>query len=113
MKSATFSAIALAIASAVAAPAFAADTGLTREQVRSQLEAAVRSGDTVANSETGLTFNQMYPQNYTGQAAVAQAKTRADVKGELAEAVRTGNVIANSESGQTLSQTYPGQYAAQ
>ena len=98
MKSATFSAIALAIAAATSGAAFAADSGLTREQVRAELIQAQQNGDIVGNGETGETLREMFPGRYPA-ANVAQGKTRAEVQAELIAAQRNGDVVGNNWEG--------------
>ena len=58
-----FAAIALTIASGliVATPSFA---DVTREQVEAELAAAIRDGDMMADGETGLKLNELYPDRY-------------------------------------------------
>ena len=50
----------------------------------------MRSGDLIADGETGARFNQLYPSLYAQQATVG--KTRAEVKAELAAAIRNGEL---------------------
>ena len=61
-----FAATALILASGLIAgtPAFA---GVTSEQVRAELSAAVRSGDVMAGGEIGLKLNELYPSRYPAQ----------------------------------------------
>jgi predicted RNase H-like HicB family nuclease len=113
MKS-RLSVVALALSSLVAGHAVAADTasvGKTRAEVRAELAQAVRSGDLIANGETGQRFNEIAPHLYP-QPVVVGAKSRAEVKAELAEAIRTGDLIANGEIGLRFNQISPAQYAA-
>lgn len=112
MKSTTFTAIALAMVAATAAPAFAQDGALTREQVRAELAEAIRTGNIVGDGQTGQKLNEMFPGSYPAQAVVAQGKSRADVKAELAEAVRSGDMLADGETGQKLNQLFPNRYPA-
>ncbi|MDT4855472.1 hypothetical protein FQZ97_898260 [compost metagenome] len=83
---------------------------MTRAEVQAELREAVRTGDIVANAETGEKLNQVYPGRYTE--AVAQGKTRAEVRAELIEAQRTGDIVANGETGQKLNELYPNRYSA-
>ena len=66
------SVVAIALSTLVAGHALAADpsTAKTREQVRAELIEAQRNGDLIADGETGLRFNQLYPHLYP-QATVA------------------------------------------
>jgi hypothetical protein len=83
----------------------------TREQVKAELAEAIRTGDVLANGESGLKLNELYPQRYP-RAPAAVAATRAKVKSELAEAIRTGEMIANGESGLKLNEEFPQRYPA-
>lgn len=106
------SVVAIALSTLVAGHALAADPAAakTREQVRAELAQAVRSGDLIADGETGARFNQLFPAQYAQQATVG--KTRAEVKAELAEAVRNGDLIADGETGAKFKDVAPTQYAA-
>ena len=81
----------------------------TREQVRAELDEAIRTGDMIAG-ESGLKLNELYPQRYPA-VAVLPAKTREQVKAELADAIHTGDMIAG-ESGLKLNELYPQRYPA-
>jgi hypothetical protein len=39
--------------------------GKTREQVKAELAEAIRTGDIIANGETGLKLNEEFPQRYS------------------------------------------------
>ena len=89
-----FTAIALIIASGlIAGTSFA---GVSREQVKAELAQAVRSGDMLADGETGLKLNELYPDRYPAKQMQA-GLTRVQVKAELAEALRTGDFIVTDE----------------
>ena len=105
------SAIAVAVAALSAGQAFALDASApkTREQVKAELAEALRTGNIVANSETGQTARALAPGLYPSQPA-AQSKTREQVKAELAEALRTGDIVADGETGLKLNQLHPGLY---
>lgn len=83
-----------------------AQSGKTREQVRAELAEAIRTGNVLANGDTGLKLNELYPQRYPHSAAAVVA-TRAQVKADLAGAVRTGDVIASGETGLKLNEQFP------
>ena len=83
----------------------------TREQVKAELMEAIRTGDVLANGESGLKLNELYPQRYP-HAPVAIGATRAQVKSELAEAIRTGDMIASGDSGLRLNEEFPQRYPA-
>ena len=83
----------------------------TREQVKAELTEAIRTGDVLANGDSGLKLNEMYPQRYP-HAPAAIGATRAQVKAELAEAIRTGDMIASGESGLRLNEEFPQRYPA-
>jgi hypothetical protein len=85
-----------------------AQTEKTREQVRAELREAVRTGDVLANGDSGLKLNELYPQRYPH--APAAGATRAQVKAELAEAIRTGDMLADGEVGLKLNQEFPSLY---
>lgn len=105
------SAIAVALLALSASQVFAADGPMTREQVKAELAEAVRTGNVIANNESGLMLNQVRPDLYPAQAQSA-GKTREQVKAELAEAIRTGDVVADGESGRKLKELYPSRYPA-
>mgnify|MGYP003433950312 CR=1 FL=1 len=88
-----------------------ANAQLTREQVKAELAQAIRSGDMPVGGESDLKLNQLYPERYPAQAAVA-GKTREQVKAELAEAIRTGEMQASGESGLKLNELNPARYPA-
>ncbi|NIC42849.1 DUF4148 domain-containing protein [Aquabacterium sp. A08] len=125
MNRTAYSALALTVAALLTGPALAQDApvGKTRAQVKAELAEAVRTGNVMADGETGRLMNEVYPDRYPLAAATAKpaqtlavvapatgGKTRAQVKAELAEAVRTGNVMADSESGRLLKDVYPDRY---
>lgn len=88
----------------------AADGGLTREQVKSDLAEAHRSGSISAGGEIGLPLNELYPNMHPAR-ATAPSKSSALVKAELAEARRTGD-IAVGESSLRLNELSPSSYPA-
>lgn len=70
----------------------------SRDEVLAELVQAERTGDVVANAETGQKAYQLYPSAYPARTAVA-SKSRAEVLAELVEAERNGEIIANAETG--------------
>lgn len=108
-----FSTLTLALAALAAGNAFAADAAgpKTRDQVRAELAEAQRTGDIVAQGNSGKKLNELYPSQYPAK-AVVQGKTRAQVLAELVEAQRSGDIVANGESGKKLNELYPSQYPA-
>jgi predicted RNase H-like HicB family nuclease len=74
-------------AARTAAPAATVAVGKTREQVKAELAEAIRTGDMVADGQTGAKYNQLYPNSYP-QPVLAQGKTREDVRAELVESRR-------------------------
>jgi hypothetical protein len=121
--------IALAAATLGTSTSFAADNtgGLTREQVRAELAEAIRTGNMVANSESGQKFNELMPDLYRNKstqaaqataakpasapaAATTQGLSREQVRAELATAIRNGDMVANSESGQKFNELTPDLY---
>jgi hypothetical protein len=109
MNSAKFSAIVLAVAAIASGSAFAADGGLTSAQVKAELAAAQRTGNVIANSETGALAKDVSPNLYPA-AYTTEGLSRAQVKAELTAAKVAGNVIANGETGQTVAQLNPAQF---
>lgn len=108
--------ITLALALSTLASGYASATDLsskakTREQVRAELVEAQRTGDIVADGESGKKLNELYPDQYPAKASVP-GKTRAQVLAELAEAQRTGDILADGQSGKKLNELYPHQYPA-
>lgn len=97
---------------ATAGTAMAQNAPLTRAEVKAQLAEAVRTGDLIADGQTGLKLNEINPTNYPAKADQL-GKTRAQVKAELVEALRTGDLVANSETGLKLNQINPSNYPAQ
>lgn len=69
---------------------------LTREQVKAEYNASVKSGDIIENN-TGLKLNELYPNNYPKKEVVS--KTREEVKNEYLQAVKSGEL-------QKLNETY-------
>jgi hypothetical protein len=86
--------------------------GLTRAQVKAQLQEAIQNGDMLAPGDAGLTERQLYPSEYPAQAAAAPGKTRAEVQAELQTAIRDGDMLAPGDSGLTLAQEDPAEYPA-
>ena len=99
----------LLLLAAFASAAYA-DGPKTREQVKAELQEAVRSGDVFATGDSGLKMNELYPQRYPHVAA--QTKTRAEVQSELAAAMREGTMVAAGEGGMTLRDEFPQRYPA-
>jgi hypothetical protein len=64
---------------------------LTRDQVRSELAEAQRTGDIFAPGDSGLTLRELYPYRYPAPRAIPATKTRAQVVAELQEAIRNGD----------------------
>jgi len=91
------STLTLALAALAAGNALAADAAApkTRYQVRADLAEAQRTGDIVANGNSGKKLNELYPSQYPAK-AVVQGNTRAQVLAELAEAQRTGPLCQTS-----------------
>lgn len=55
------SAIAIALIALSSSQVFAADGAKTREQVKAELAEAVRTGNVIADNESGLLLNQVRP----------------------------------------------------
>jgi len=86
-----------------------APSSKTREQVKAELAEAIRTGDILANDESGRKLNEVFPSQYDAQQA-AGSKTRQQVKAELAEAIRTGDLLAGGDSGKKLNELFPHSY---
>jgi hypothetical protein len=83
--------------------------GKTREQVKAELAEAIRTGNILANDESGRKLNEVFPSRYEVQQATG-TKTREQVKAELAEALRTGEILASGDSGKKLNELFPSSY---
>ncbi len=107
------SALALVFTAVAAGNALAADASVpkTREQVQAELVQAQRTGDVLANGDSGKLLNELYPNQYPAK-VVAPGKTRAQVLAELVQAQRTGDILAQGDSGKTLYELNPSQYPA-
>jgi hypothetical protein len=64
----------LALAATLAAAGAQAQTGKTREEVKAELAEAIRTGNIIANGESGLTFRELYPQKPAGVPGVARER---------------------------------------
>ena len=111
MNSAKISAVVLAVTSLAWGSVFAADSGLTRDQVKAELAAAQRTGNLIVNGESGALAKDVFPSLYP-VAYNTEGLTRAQVKAELAAAQQAGNVIANGDSGQTIAELHPAKFPA-
>jgi hypothetical protein len=113
MNRKTLSVLSLSLAALVAGNAFAADASApkTRDQVRAELLEAQRTGNILAQGNSGKLLNELNPSQYPAK-AVAQGLTRAQVVAELEEAQRTGNILAQGNSGKLLNELNPSQYPA-
>lgn len=98
--------LALGVTTAFAQTADTSAVGKTREQVRAELNEAIRNGSLIADGETGQTFAQLFPGSYsastsaTASAAAPKAvavtgKTREQVRAETMEALRLGLLTPN------------------
>jgi hypothetical protein len=108
-----FTAIALILASSlIAGTSFAGDSHaqvkpvraqtvsrggiVANDQAGSEFAQARRTGDIVANWQTGLKLNELYPNRYPAKQMQA-GLTREQVKTELAQAIRTGDNFIGGE----------------
>jgi hypothetical protein len=62
----------------------------TRDQVLAELEEAQRTGNILAQGNSGKLLNELYPSQYPAK-AVTQGLTRAQVVAELEQAQRSGD----------------------
>jgi len=72
----------------------------SRDEVRSELAEAVRTGAVITNNATGETLRAAAPSQYVP--GFESGLTREQVRAELAEAVRNGEVIANNATLETV-----------
>jgi hypothetical protein len=110
-KSTTKLAAALGIALSAAAfsPSWAQDAGpKTREQVRAELLEAQRTGDIMADGETGKMLNEVFPNAYPAKSSTA-GLTREPVRSDLNDAQRR----VGGESGRTLNEPNSKQSSSQ
>lgn len=114
MKTARLSLIALALTTASAGMAFAADASApkTRDQVRAELMEAQRNGTLIADGQTGATSRDLNPGRYSAMPATSM-KTRAEVQAELRDAWARGELVADGQTGATYRDLNPGRYSAQ
>lgn len=105
-----FAAITLVLASGLIAgtPALA---DVAREQVKTELAEAIRTGDMLAPGNRGLRLNELYPSRYPAK-QVQASLTREQVKAELAQAIRSGDMLASGEQSRKLNELYPSLYPA-
>ena len=94
----------LSLTAAVAGQAIAADSGLTREQVRADLAEAQRTGSIIDNV-SGLPHSALNPQLYPAQQKAA-GKTRAQVLAELEQARAKGELF-QQDTGMRLNELRP------
>ena len=101
MKNAYATSIVLAIAALTAGQVMAADNAMK-----------VTFGADMLNTDTGLTFAQMFPGRY--DVNPVQSKTRAEVRAELVAArrVSNGGDMVDTQTGLTFRQMFPGRYDA-
>lgn len=114
MNRKTLSSITLTLAALVAGNAMAADASAsnTRDQVVAELVQAQRTGDILAQGNSGKLLNELFPSQYPAKAA-APGKTREQVVAELEEAQRTGDIQAiGGNSSKKLNALNPSQYPA-
>jgi hypothetical protein len=106
-------ALGVALAAAALSPAWAQDSGpKTREQVRAELLEAQRTGDIMADGETGKKLNEVFPNAFPAK-ATSGGMTREQVRSELIDAQRRGDVRVDGESGRKLNELNPRQSSGQ
>jgi hypothetical protein len=114
MNTARLSLIALALTTASAGMALAADASAakTRDQVRAELVEAQRNGTLIADGQTSATFRDLSPSRYM-QSATMSTVTRAQVQAEFKDAWVKGELIADGQTGATFRDLAPHRYATQ
>ena len=105
-----FTAIALILASGLIAGTSAL-ADVTREQVKAELAAAVRTGDIMAGGESSFKLNELYANRYPAR-QVQVGLTREQVKAELAEAIRTGDFMVGGEISAKCNELHPEMHPA-
>jgi Domain of unknown function (DUF4148) len=104
------SALTLALLALSAGQVMAQNTGpKTRAEVQAELREAIRTGNMLANDDSGRMLNEVNPSAYPPKPS-GPSKTREQVKAELEEAQRTGNMPADNESNLMLKDVYPNRY---
>ncbi|WP_382152658.1 hypothetical protein [Hydrogenophaga sp. ANAO-22] len=90
----------------------------SRAEVKAELAEAIRTGDIVADGQTGAKANELFPAQYAQAradkavtATAAVGKTRAEVRAEVAEAIRTGDYVIDGQTGVKANELFSGQYA--
>lgn len=78
--------------------AAATTVGKTRAQVRAELLEAQRTGDILADGDSGKKLNELYPSRYPVK-AVEASKTREQVMAELLQAQRSGEFTLHQHNG--------------
>lgn len=106
-------ALGVALAALAFSPAWAQDSGpKTREQVRAELLEAQRSGDIIADGETGKKLNEVFPNAFPAKTGTG-SMTREQVRAELIDAQRRGDIMVDGESGRKLNELNPMQFPRQ
>lgn len=86
-----------------------AQMGKTRQQVKSELAEAQRTGNVIAAGDSGLTLRERHPNLYRNP-GTDDGLTRRQVKAQWTAALRAGDVIAVGEVGETLREQLPQRY---
>lgn len=99
----------LALVTLMGAATLTQAQGLTREQVKTELAEAIRTGDFPVGDQGRLAY-ELWPSMYPERPAIA-GKTREEVQLELVEAVRNGDMI-EGEQGLTAYEKAPHRFPA-
>jgi hypothetical protein len=85
--------------------------GLTRDQVRAELDEARRNGTLSIGGEANLRLRDLAPGMYPAPQGVA-GRSRQEVRAELGESIRSGDMVRAGEMGLTAYEMAPHLYPA-
>ncbi len=94
---------------AVAAGSSFAQTSLSRDEVKAELNRALRSGEIMPAGDADMLLREMTPSRYPAQATVP-ARSRDEVRAEVQAAARQGALMAAGEVDQSQRDMRPDLY---
>src|SRR3954447_16648401 len=89
-------------------PAAPREDGKSRNEVKSELTEALRTGDMVAG-ESSSRLNEVQPSAYPAL-VTAPGKSREQARSDLTQAIRSGDVLEGGELSAKRSERYPWSY---